>query len=184
MTVAKELKSLSIPVLIDISSETGKLPKEIQTAYRAAGGAMPFVVLTDPAMTKVYGSYSHTSLKGQDYRTIFRDAKRAATADIKADTFNVTLDASAPKKADAAVAKNDQTEDKVKSSSADIVKIEDPQMLSWRSSKGTSIKARLISVEGGKIFVFKTDSGRVIKVPGEQLSKTSLADARLIAGLE
>ena len=47
---------------------------------------MPIVVLTDPAMTKIYGTYSHAQLKGQDYRTIFRDAKRDAGADIKAKT--------------------------------------------------------------------------------------------------
>lgn len=183
MTVAKELKSLSIPVLINISSETGKLPKDVQAAYRQAGGAMPIVVLTDPAMTKIYGTYSHAKLKGQNYRDIFRDAKRAATADIKAKTFNVALDAPAPKKEEA-VAKKDDKEEAGESTANDIIKVEDPQVLTWRSKKGSSIKAKLTSVEDGKIFVFETEKGKTIKVPGDQLSPTSLADARKIAGLE
>ena len=186
MTVAKELKSMTVPVIINISQETQQLPKEVQDAYRAAGGAMPIVVLTDPAMTKIYGTYSHSQLKGQDYRTIFRDAKRDASADIKAKTFNVALDAPAAKEEAAPVAKNDDKAKEADSStsSGDVVKAEDPQVLTWTSSKGTSLKAQLTAVEDGKVFVFKTTDGRIVRVPGDQLSNTSLSDARLIAGLE
>jgi len=185
MTVAKELKGMTVPVIIDIGKETQQLPKEVQDAYRGAGGAMPIVVLTDPAMTKIYGTYSHSQLKGQDYRSIFRDAKRAVSADIKADTFNVTLDAPAAKEKAAPVARNDEKAEAADDSeySGDVVKIEDPQVLNWMSIKGTSLKAQLTAVEDGKVFVFKTTTGRIVKVPGDQLSKTSLADARLIAGL-
>jgi RNase P/RNase MRP subunit p29 len=187
MTVAKELKSMSVPVIINISKETGQLPNDIQAAYRGAGGAMPIVVLTDPAMTKIYGTYSHAQLKGQDYRAIFRDAKRDVSADIKAKTFNVALDAPAAKEEAAPVAKNDEKAapaDDTESYSGDVVKVENPQVLNWTSSKGTSLKAQLTAVEDGKVFVFKTTAGRIVRVPGDQLSATSLADARLIAGLE
>jgi hypothetical protein len=187
MTVAKELKSMTVPVIIDISKETGQLPQDVQAAYRAAGGSMPIVVLTDPAMTKIYGTYSHAQLKGQDYRTIFRDAKRDATADIKAKTFNVALDAPAAKEEAAPVAKNDKEAAPAEDTgtySGDVVKVENPQVLTWISAKGTSLKAQLTAVEDGKVFVFKTTAGRTVKVPASQLSATSLADARLIAGLE
>ena len=93
MTVAKELKRMGAPVIVDISNETGQLPPEVSKAFREAGGAMPIVVLADPAFSKIYGTYSHAQLKGQDYRSIFRDAKRAVTADVKAKTFNTELGA-------------------------------------------------------------------------------------------
>ncbi len=178
---------MTVPVIININKETGQLPKDVQAAYRAAGGSMPIVVLTDPAMTKIYGTYSHAQLKGQDYRSIFRDAKRDASADIKAKTFNVALDAPAAKEEAAPVAKNDKDAapaEETETYSGDVIKVENPQVLNWISSKGTSLKAQLTAVENGKVFVFKTTAGRIVKVPGDQLSQTSLADARLIAGLE
>ncbi|MDB4652686.1 hypothetical protein OAE39_00255 [Akkermansiaceae bacterium] len=44
-------------------------------------------------MTKIYSIYNRAKLKGQNYRNIFRDAKRGASTDIKEDTFNTELDA-------------------------------------------------------------------------------------------
>lgn len=172
------------PVIVDIGKETGQLPPAISKAFREAGGAMPIVILADPAMTKIYGSYNHSTLKGQDYRKIFRDAKRSVSADIKEKTFNTSLGdpkkATEPKeeKKDAPATTAKTSEDK------DIITLEDPEMKSWKSSKGTTIQAKLISVEDEKTFVLQTGTGKTIRITGDKLSLASLIEAKKLAGLD
>lgn len=190
MTVAKELKRMCTPVIVDIESETGQLPPLIMATFRKAGNAMPYVVLADPGMTKVYGTFSHTQLKGQDYRTIFRDAKRAISADIKAKTFNTDL--GAPKaKADPEAAEEKEvsapkTEEKADAPVAakDLIKIDNPEMKNWTSSRGSKIEAKLVGVEDKTTFVLVTSGGQTLRVTGEQLSLASLNAAKELAGLE
>lgn len=192
MTVAKELKRMTTPVIVDINKETGQLPPLVAKAYREAGGAMPIVILADPGLTKIYGTYSHPQLKAQNYRDIFRDAKRAISADIKEKTFNITLEA--PKKAEEKTAPTTGTTAETPASPAvekpalaakkDIIKIDNPTMKSWKSSRGSAIEAKLVGVEDKKTFVFVTSGGKTLRVTGDQLSLTSLNEAKKLAGLE
>lgn len=180
---------MGAPVFVDISNETGQLPENVAKAYREAGGAMPIVILADPAFSKIYGTFSHAQLKGQDYRSIFRDAKRAVSTAIKEDSFNIepgapqTEDEPEEKVAD----KDDQpTEKKATPVAAtkDIIRIEDPEMKSWKSNRGTTIEAKLVVVEDKKTFVLVTSKGATIRVTGEQLSLASLNEAKELAGLD
>ena len=172
------------PVIVDSGNETGQLPPEIMKAYRTAGGSLPIVVLSDPAMTKVYGTYSHAKLKGQDYRTIFRDAKRAVSADIKADTFNTNLGEKVVEEKPAAPSKSESKSSPASAPQKDIIKIENPEMRSWKSSRGATIEAKLIGVEDKETFVLVTSAGKTIRVTEDKLSLQSLNEAKKLAGLE
>lgn len=192
MTVAKELKRMTAPVIVDINKETGQLPPLVAKAYREAGGAMPIVILADPGLTKIYGTYSHPQLKGQNYRDIFRDAKRAISADIKEKTFNITLEKpgrsgekTATTTATAATTPaSPGVEKPVPTVKKDIIKIDNPTMKSWKSSRGSTIEAKLVEVEDKKTFVLVTSGGQTLRVTGDQLSLTFLNEARKLAGLE
>lgn len=183
---------MTTPVIVDINKETGQLPPIVAKAYREAGGAMPIVVLADPGLTKIYGTYSHPQLKGQNYRDIFRDAKRAISADIKEKSFNITLEE--PKKADESTTGTAETPEKKPTApesekpapvaKKDIIKIDNPSMKTWKSSRGSAIEAKLVGVEDKKTFVFVTSGGKTLRVTGDQLSLTSLNEAKKLAGLD
>ena len=177
------------PVIVNIHSEMGKLPAKIKEA--SPGGAYPYVILADPAMTKVYGAYNHAKLKGQNYRDIFRDAKRDASTDIKEDTFNIELDAKPEEKPEEKVAEKSESTSSTSTTQAapaepkkDIIKIENPEMKSWTSSRGTKIEAKLMGFEDKTTFVFITSTGKTLRVTGDKLSLTSLNAAKKLAGLD
>ena len=140
------------------------------------------VVLADPALGKVYGTWGHAKLKGQDYRSIFRDARKAISADKKNGTFGVK--AAEEKEEEAKpVAKKDEKKKstgKIVTSSADayLYTIDEPVEEVWYSSKGTRIRAKLIAIEDGKIFHLETNSGKVLKVKASQLDADSAARAK------
>lgn len=172
------------PVIVNVHTEMGQLPEEILKAQQGVAGPYPYVILADPALTKVYGAYNHTKLKGQDYRDIFRDAKRAASADIREDKFNLDL---GPSKAEEKVARADDEEASpdaaVQEEEIDMVRIENPKMRTWTSSKGTTLEAKLVGVEDNKIFVLMTGSGDKIRVTEKQLSLKSRIAAKELAGI-
>jgi hypothetical protein len=174
VTAAKELKGMVIPVIVNIHSEMGALPAKVKEAN--PGGPYPFVIFADPAMDKIYGTYNHTQLKGQDYRSIFRDAKKTASADIRNKTFNIALDAQAGNK--------DEGGEKKGGDDGKIVKVEDSEIQTWTSSAGTTIKAKLVAVENRTTFVFTTAAGRTIRVTADKLSPASAKAARELAGIE
>lgn len=173
MTAAKELKGKVIPVLVNIHTEMGALPAKVKEANQ--GGAYPYVIFANPAMNKIYGSYNHAKLRGQDYRTIFRDARKEASADIRNKTFNVALEAKA---------NDDGEEDNDGGNNQKIVRVEDSDYQDWTSSAGTTINAKLVSVENRSTFVFKTKAGRTIRVTADKLSPASAKAARELAGVD
>ena len=90
MTACKENRSTGKIVIVDTTKgDLQKLPQTIQSAFGSKGNIWPKVVISDPAMTKVYGAYSYEQLKPQDYRSIFRDARRAFNKDADAGTLAV-----------------------------------------------------------------------------------------------
>ncbi len=171
MTVMKAVKSFSKPVFAD-QSERGALPENVQKALRDAGGALPLVVLIDPSYEKVYAAFGHAQLKGQDYSSIFRQAKKDVKADIKANTFGLP---------EAPTEKADDNEELAESD--DRIKVRDPQFEIWRSSKGSRIDAQLLAIENETTFVFKTRKGRTIRTTADKLQATSVQRGRKLAGL-
>jgi hypothetical protein len=169
----KAVKSFSKPVFAD-QSERGSLPENVQKALRDAGGALPIVVLIDPSYEKVYGAFGHAQLKGQDYSSIFRQAKKDVKADIKANTFGLPEAAAEEEKAEA---KDELAE------SDDRIMVRDPQFEIWRSSKGSRIDAQLLAIENETTFVFKTRKGRTIRTTADKLQATSVQRGRKLVGL-
>ena len=159
--------------------DQSKLPKIVSEAYRGAGGAFPIVVFADPGLKKVYGSFGHAALKGQDYRAIFRDTKASVRDAIKAGTFSKDLAAAgdAPKPAagdDGEPAADDPV---------GIVKVENGTFQDWTSAKGSKINAKLVAVEGDSTFVFETKAGKTIRASAAHLSNETVKRARELAGL-
>lgn len=134
-------------------------------------------MLADPGLKKVYGTYNHATLKAQDYRAIFRDAKNAARDAIKDGSFSKDL-----ANEEAAVADGGEG-DAAGPEPAGIVKVEDGTFQDWTSEKGSKINAKLVAVEGDALFVFETKSGKTIRATAAQLSAASVKKARELAGL-
>lgn len=155
--------------------EQAALPKIVSNAYRQAGGSYPIVIFTDPGLTKVYGTYTHAKLKGQDYGSIFRDLKRSVREAIKDGSFSTEL------AGDGAVSGDNA--DVPDSDPIGIVTIENGEMREWSSAAGTTIVAKLLSVEGEDLFVFEAENGRNIRTTSEKLSPQSVKEARELAGL-
>jgi hypothetical protein len=178
MTAAKAIKSEGSAVIVD-TSEFAKLPDVVKKAIKGKG-SLPMVVFADPGMQNVYGTFGHSQLRGQDYRAIFRDTKRAIRNAAKAGTFVTDLDV-VPVKVDG----KDVVADEV--DVVDIVErvqVEEGEITRWTSSKGKVLMARLKAVEGDEteIFVFETAAGREIRVEAQHLSDESVERAREMAG--
>ncbi len=150
-------------------------------SYRAGGGSLPVVILADPTLSKVYGTYNHAELKGQDYRSIFRDARRAMAEDKKNGTFGAkAVEANEEVKPVAKKVEKKKPVGKIVPSSRDafIYTIDEPVEEVWYNSTGSRIRAKLIAVEDGKLFHLETSSGKVLKVKASQLDANSAARAK------
>jgi|TARA_B110000914_G_scaffold169391_1_gene149964 hypothetical protein len=66
----------------------------------------------------------------------------------------------------------------------DIIKIKDPEMKFWDSSRESKIEVKLVSVEDKNIFVLVTSGRKTLRVTGAQLSLASLNEAEKLGGLE
>lgn len=141
------------------------LPGDIQTALRNNGTFWPKVVLTDPAMTKIYDAYSYERLKPQNYRKIFRDATRAFKADFDAGLVRAP---GAPATADDGAA--DEADPAPSFEPTDFQK--------WKSAAGSILEARLIAIDGQGRYVFEDRNGREIPVAPDQLDLESRTRAR------
>jgi hypothetical protein len=176
-------------VFID-STATGdmdKVPEAVKTALNGQEGPIPKVALSDATGAKVYGTASHTELKG-GLATAMKAAKRALLADQKAGT--------APK-AEAATAKSDssstESESGASSSSSSspgnpvvtekngAKEITGAPLEQWTSSKGSSVTARLTKVTGTKV-TFVTDKGRTITLGQAELAPASYQRVQEILG--
>lgn len=121
---------------------------------------IPMVVIMDPAMTKVYGSYKNTELRGQEYRKIFRDAMKAHKADV---SDRKIID---PRDNAAQVAEGEELP-------ADAVrKFTNGQFEDWTSSAGSTISATLVSASREKA-IFVDRNGREIELTMDQLDEES-----------
>ncbi len=155
VSASKAVLSFSKSVVVDVS-ETAALPDLVKEAYRRGGAAVPIIIFTDPGMTTIYGSYNHPQMKTQRYGEIFQDTKTNIRTAMKDGTFSLggtTLKVAKTKNA----------------------KVED-----WISSKGTTIKAKLVGIEDEKIFLFETEAGKTIRATLAQLSKESIKKAKMM----
>lgn len=153
MTAAKAVLDFSQSVIVDLS-ETAGLPALVKNAFRSGGASIPIIIFTDPGMTKIYGRYDHPAMKTQKYDTIFKDTKTGIRTALKNNEFN--LGAGAPQ----------------------IAKTNDAKVEIWLSAQGSTIKAKLIGIEDGKIFLFETEAGKTIRATAAQLSAESVKKAR------
>ena len=160
MSASKAVLSFSQSVIVD-TGESAALPPLVKDAYLRGGASIPIVIFTDPGVTQIYGSYNHPAMESQKYGTIFRDAKAKIRKSIKEGTF--------------ALGKGNEPK---------IVKVEGGKVEAWTSSKGTAIKAKLVGIENDKFYLFETDKGAKIRATAAQLSKESVAKARMAAGVK
>lgn len=65
-----------------------------------------------------------------------------------------------------------------------VLKVEGAEIQDWTSSKGSSIKAKLVGIENDEIYLFEGETGKEIRATASQLSKESVAKARELAGVE
>ena len=155
MSASKAVLGFSKSIVVDVS-ETAALPDLVKEAYRRGGAAVPIIIFTDPGMTTIYGSYNHPQMKTQRYGEIFQDTKTNIRTAMKDGTFSLggtTLKVAKTKNA----------------------KVED-----WISSKGTTIKAKLVGIEDEKIFLFETEAGKTIRATSAQLSTESVKKAKMM----
>lgn len=159
MSASKAVLSFSKSIVVDVSETVG-LPDLVKNAYRTGGASIPIVILVDPALEKIYGRFDHPAMKSQKYGDIFKEVKSSISKAQNAGTF--ATGGKAPV----------------------IVKVEAGKMEAWKSSAGTEIKAKLISVEDDTIYIFETEAGKTLRATAAQLSKESVAKARSTAGLK
>lgn len=74
MSASKAVLSFSKSVVVD-TAETAGLPDMVKEAYRRGGAAIPIVILVDPGMKHIYGTFNHPAMKSQDYGEVFKEAK-------------------------------------------------------------------------------------------------------------
>lgn len=177
MTACKENRSTGKIVIVDCTkSDLQKLPKTVQDAFAGKGNTWPKVVISDPAMTKIYGAYSYADLKPQEYRGLFRDARRAFDKDADADLLATPGEA----KPEAEEAGDDEKPASAEQPADDDADFEPSDYESWKSSKGSTIQARLVAVDGKGRYVFETRSGKKIPVDPWKLQDASRKRAEAV----
>tara|TARA_B110000881_G_C18436233_1_gene443552 strand:+ start:268 stop:771 length:504 start_codon:yes stop_codon:yes gene_type:complete len=159
VSASKAVLTFSKSIVVD-TSETAGLPDLIKNAYRTGGASIPIVIFTDPSMTQIYGRYDHPAMKSQKYGEVFKEAKDRIQKSKKDGSFS-----SGGKK-------------------VVLVKVEGTAVESWKSAKGTGIKAKLVGVEDDATYLFETETGKIIRATAAQLDKESVANARKAAGLK
>lgn len=164
MTACKENRSTGKIVIIDTEKpDLQNLPQNVQTAFGGKGNIWPKIVLTDPAMTKIYGAFSYEELKPQEYRSLFRAARRAFDAD--ADSGALVAPGQAKPE--------EPAHGKTASGEAGNSGFEPTDYESWQSTAGSAIEARLVAIDGRGRFVFETRDGKKIPVAPSQLQLES-----------
>lgn len=113
------------------------------------------MIFTDPAVSKIYGTFVYSELKPKDFSGVFAEMKKTTAEAIKAGTF-ATADPNAEP----------------------LPVFEPSEVIEWESSAGSKISARLTAVEAGETFVLETADGKTVKVTPAQLTEASLAKAR------
>lgn len=177
MTVSKEVVKFSELVTVD-TSERGLLPQVVQNALKtvSSGSSIPIVVFTDPALSKVYGTYGYKDMRSQDYGSLFRKLKRKVRHAKKDHTFNTKLDAKSNDDDSSEIA--DETTDVTGASDTeDSGNIADAPFMQWQSKQGHKITAKLVEVKPMGVYVIETKAFRKIEVKRNDLSRESLEQA-------
>lgn len=170
-------------VFVD-SKATGdmdKVPDAVKQALSSQSGPIPKVALSDATGSKVYGTASHTELKG-GLEKAMKDAKRALKADMAGGT--------APKPA--AASKTEPAADKESSTPATasdpvvtekngVKDVANAPLEQWTNSKGTSITAKLTKVAGTKVTLV-SDKGKAITLGQADLAPESYTRLQEILG--
>jgi hypothetical protein len=159
VSASKAVLSFSKSVVVD-TGETAGLPDLVKDAYRRGGAAIPIVIFVDPGIKNIYGSYNHPAMKSQKYGTIFKDARDNIRKAQQAGTFALT------------------------NKEPVLVKVPNAKVESWKSAKGSEIKAKLVGIEDDTTYIFETEAGKTIRAEANQLDKESVARARKAAGLK
>ncbi len=173
----KELKSLGLVVLVDTANQSKErqlIPSEVAEGLRAAGNSIPSVFVTSADLTQNFGSFSYKKLKSGDYRKIFKDAKEKIREAKKAGTLAVLGSSSSGKAVstktttDKSTGAEDEMEDQ-----PGVVKIKNPKLITLKTTKGTTVNAKLLRVVHNEIYVFETDKGKKIEAKLRHLSYES-----------
>ncbi len=143
------------------SNQLGSLPRPIRDAISGAGSYYPKVVVTDPAMSKVYAAYPYNDLKEERFRTLVRDARRA---------FDEDVDRGALPEPGSALESEEVTtvEDKTGEKT-----FQPTDFAFWKSVAGNQIEARIVEVDAQGRYVFESRDGRKIPVAPNQLDSES-----------
>ncbi len=182
MMVLKTGRSMGELVFVD-STATGdmdKVPAAVKQALSSQSGPIPKVALSDAAGSKVYGTASHTELKGGLDKAL-KEAKRAQRADLAG-----TPAPSAVAKPAASAGK--EPSDSPAGSSNPVVtekngskEVANAPLEQWTNSKGTGITAKLTKVAGTKVTLV-TDKGKAITLGQSELAPESFARLQEILG--
>ncbi|MGJ8672933.1 hypothetical protein [Rubritalea sp.] len=104
-------------------------------------------------------------MRPQDFSDLFRDSKKQVREAKKADLLASTT------------TQKSESED-----TASIITLKKPTLTDWKSSKGSTLSAKLIRIEHEKTYIFKTSSGKILNVERDQLDPSSIKKAnQLIA---
>ncbi len=164
------MKKYAKVVFVD-QKELNSLPPKIKQALNSAGNTMPLIAFLSPNSEVSFGGFQKNALNSQKYNTIFRDVKKK----IKAAQEEGSLrDSGLVAKVDDTDAKNEDV--------GDSVVIASPRVRTWKSAKGSEIKAKLIKFEGG-IYHLKTTKGKTIKVTAADLDAASVKTAEEIVSI-
>ena len=164
------MKKYAKVVFVD-QKEMNSLPKKVLQAINGAGGSMPLLVFLSPNEETNFGSFNHGTLKNQKYSTIFRDVKKK----IKTAKEEGQL------KESGLVAKSENGSADGEADS-DAVMIASPRIRTWKSNKGSEIKAKLIKFENDT-FHLKTSRGKNIKVTAADLDPATVTMAEEIINI-
>ena len=179
--VLKTGRSLGEIVFVDTQAtgEMDNVPTAVKDALSRQGGPIPKVALSNASGDKVYGTASHTELKGGLDKAM-KDAKRAMREDK-----NGTPPAAKP----ATVAKSDDKSSAAEPASTEmkvtdkngVKEITGAPLEQWTNAKGTALTAKVTRVTGTKVTLL-TDKGKSITIAQVELAKESFDRLQEIIG--
>ena len=183
MVVLKTGRSMGELVFVDTKTtgDMDKVPDAVKQALSSQSGPIPKVALSDAAGTKVYGTASHTELKGGLEKAL-KEAKRAFKADQQGA-------GTAPKTATAAKTETPGKESSTPAGPSEPVvtdkngtkEVANAPLEQWTNSKGTSITAKLTKVAGTKVTLV-TDKGKAVTLGQADLAPDSYTRLQEILG--
>jgi hypothetical protein len=180
----KQGRSMGEIVFIDsaTSSEMENVPAAVKEALSKQGGPIPKVALSNASGDKVYGTASHTELKGGLDKAL-KDARRAMREDKSGASSTAAAKPAAGK------TESKESESSAPSAPAEL-KVTDNKgvkditgapLEQWTNTKGTSLTAKVTKVTGTKVTLV-TDKGKAITIAQADLAKESYDRLQEILG--